>query len=73
MHVAGHRHIATATLAVKGGVIRDSCEADSMYASLDGIGHKISRKLRELKEKRRNMKHFNTDEYTILREVTMTS
>jgi putative sigma-54 modulation protein len=54
---AKNGHIATATLGVKGGVIRDTCATDNMYASLDGLVDKISRKLREFKERRRSQNH----------------
>jgi putative sigma-54 modulation protein len=50
-------HIATATLSVKGNLIRDSCASDNMYASIDAMSDGLSRKLRKYKERRRSEKH----------------
>lgn len=51
-------HIATATLSVKGNIIRDSVASDNMYASIDAMTDGLSRKLRKYKERRRADKHL---------------
>lgn len=42
----------TATVAVKGGVVRDSHSSADMYASIDAVAHGLARKLRKYKERR---------------------
>jgi len=53
------KFISTATLAVKGGVIRDSTTSENMYASLDHMSDVLGRKLRKYKERLNNKLHDN--------------
>jgi putative sigma-54 modulation protein len=50
-------HIATATLSVKGNIIRDTSISENMYASIDAMSDGLGRKLRKYKERRRSEKH----------------
>jgi putative sigma-54 modulation protein len=43
----------TATVAVKGGVVRDSHSSADMYASVDAVAHGLAAKLRKYKDRRR--------------------
>jgi len=44
----------TATVAVKGGVVRDSHSSADMYASVDAVAHGLAAKLRKYKDRRRD-------------------
>lgn len=45
----------TATVAVKGGVVRDSHSSSDMYAAVDAVSHGLAGKLAKYKDRRRDM------------------
>ena len=45
----------TATVAVKGGVVRDSHSSSDMYAAVDAVSHGLAGKLAKYKDRRLDM------------------
>ena len=51
LHVEKNRHLAEATLHVKGTTVHANAEGEDMYAAIDSLTDKLGRQLMKLKEK----------------------